>query len=202
LLLIGETELIPFATRRPTSLVIRVRRHSYWDREGIMETITNAVTEYLDKQQGSDRPLPPEVLKKAQPEGARRNKYSGMRPFDRLTPQQRLPLGEYEMWLEGCKKVNRQIWTEKQRQRSLNYEWDVVWVRDLDKGGMFVTNNISAILQHLSQHLPLKEYVLMYCDSRDIWDGLAYNGISVDFFSINETDYDRAISKLGERSSK
>ena len=67
---------------------------------------------------------------------------------------------------------------------------------------MFVTNNISAILQHLSQHLPLKEYVLMYCDSRDIWDGLAYNGISVDFFSINETDYDRAISKLRQRFSE
>jgi hypothetical protein len=61
----GGEELIPFATRLPASLVMRVRQHSYWDREGIMETITNAVTEYLDKQEGSDKPLPPEVLKKA-----------------------------------------------------------------------------------------------------------------------------------------
>lgn len=68
----GEEELIPFATRLPASLVMRIRQHSYWDREGIMETITNAVTEYLDKQEGSDKPLPPEVLKKA-PRGERRN---------------------------------------------------------------------------------------------------------------------------------
>ena len=84
-----------------------------------------------------------------------------------------------------------------------DYEWgvdrDVVWVRDLDKGGMSVTNNIDAILQHLGQHLPLKEYLLMYCDSRGVWDGLAYNGISADFFSLNEADYGRAISKLRER---
>ena len=84
-----------------------------------------------------------------------------------------------------------------------DYEWgvdrDVVWVRDLDKGGMSVTNNISAILQHLDRHVPLKEYLLMYCDSRGVWDGLAYNGVSVDFFSLNETDYNRAISKLRER---
>lgn len=61
----GVEELMPFATRLPASLVMRIRQHSYWDREGIMETITNAVTEYLDKQEGSDKPLPPEVLKKA-----------------------------------------------------------------------------------------------------------------------------------------
>ncbi|RDV11869.1 hypothetical protein DXT99_23480 [Pontibacter diazotrophicus] len=61
----GEEELMPFATRLPASLVMRIRQHSYWDREGIMETVTNAVVEYLDKQEGSDKPLPPEVLKKA-----------------------------------------------------------------------------------------------------------------------------------------
>ena len=89
-----------------------------------------------------------------------------------------------------------------------DYEWgvdrDVVWVRDLDldKGGMSVTNNIDAILQHLGQHLPLKEYLLMYCDSRGVWDGLAYNGVSMDFFSINETDYDQAIRRLRERFSE
>lgn len=59
-----EDELIPFATRLPKSLVLRIRQHSYWDREGIMETITNAATEYLDKFEGSNKPLPPEVLKK------------------------------------------------------------------------------------------------------------------------------------------
>ena len=84
-----------------------------------------------------------------------------------------------------------------------DYEWgvdrDVVWVRDLDRGGMSVTNNIDAVLQHLSQLLPITEYLLMYCDSRGGWDGLAYNGVSVAFFSLNETDYNRAISKVRER---
>lgn len=87
-----------------------------------------------------------------------------------------------------------------------DYEWgvdrDVVWVRDLDRGGMSVTNNIDGILQYLSQILPIKEYLLMYRDSTGVWDGLAFNGISVDFFSINETDYDRAIRKLRERFSE
>lgn len=81
-----------------------------------------------------------------------------------------------------------------------DYEWgidrDVIWVRDLDRGGMSVTNNISAILKYLDQHVPVKEYLLMYCDSMGRWDGLVYSGDTVGFFPINETDYNKAIQKL------
>jgi len=85
-----------------------------------------------------------------------------------------------------------------------DYEWgidsDVVWIRDLDKGGMSVTNNMNAILEHLSQCLPLQEYLLMYCDSTGTWDGLTYSGVTASFFSINETDYGKAIAKLRART--
>lgn len=86
-----------------------------------------------------------------------------------------------------------------------DYSWgidaDVVWIRDLDKGGMSVTNNIQNIINHLSEYLPIKEYRLMYCDSMGKWDGLEFTGsnLTVDYFSLNETDYDKAIKKLRHR---
>lgn len=59
-----------------------------------------------------------------------------------------------------------------------DYSWgidtDVVWIRDLDNGGMSVTNNIQNIINHLSEHLPIKEYRLMYCNSLGKWDGLKF----------------------------
>jgi len=95
--------------------------------------------------------------------------------------------------------------TEAAAGRS-DYEWgidkDVVWVRDLDRGGMSVTNNTDAILAHLSQHVPLQEYLLMYCDSTGTWDGLTFSGLTTDFFPLNERDYHKAISKLRERASR
>lgn len=94
--------------------------------------------------------------------------------------------------------------TEALAARS-DYEWgidrDVVWVRDLDRGGMSVTDNIRHILEHLNGHVPVKEYLLMYCDSTGRWDGLAYSGVGADFFPLNETDYGRAILKLRQRAS-
>ncbi|WP_347160326.1 hypothetical protein [Pontibacter chitinilyticus] len=101
-------------------------------------------------------------------------------------------------------KKQRGTNTEAEAARS-DYEWgidrDVVWVRDLDRGGMSVTNNISAILLHVSQHVPVKEYLLMYCDSSGTWDGLTFTGLTADFFPLNERDYGKAISKLREKAS-
>ncbi|GEO05520.1 hypothetical protein AAE02nite_31840 [Adhaeribacter aerolatus] len=83
-----------------------------------------------------------------------------------------------------------------------DYTWgidtDVVWIRDLDNGGMSVTNNIQNIINHLSEHLPIKEYRLMYGDSLGKWDGLKFigSGLKVDFFSLNEMDYHKVIQKL------
>lgn len=92
--------------------------------------------------------------------------------------------------------------TEALAARS-DYEWgidrNVVWIKDLDRGGMSVTNNIDAILKHLSHHVPLSDYLFMYCDSMGKWDGLTFNGIIPSFFPLNETDYNKAILKLPKR---
>ena len=60
-----EDELIPFATRLPKSMITRLKQHQYWDRESIMDTVINALEKYLNDFEGSNKPLPPEVLKKA-----------------------------------------------------------------------------------------------------------------------------------------
>lgn len=60
-----EDKLIPFATRLPKSMITRLKQHQYWDREAIMDTVINALGNYLDNFEGSNNPLPPEILKKA-----------------------------------------------------------------------------------------------------------------------------------------
>lgn len=41
-----------------------------------------------------------------------------------------------------------------------HFKWDrdgnVIWVKDLDKGDMSVTNNIDRVLEYLNEHLPVK----------------------------------------------
>lgn len=61
----GEEEnLIPFATRLPESLILKLRQHQYWDRESIMDTVTNSLNEYLEKFDGSNKSLPETIKNK------------------------------------------------------------------------------------------------------------------------------------------
>jgi hypothetical protein len=84
------------------------------------------------------------------------------------------------------------------------YEWgvdnDVIWIKDLDRGGVSVTNNIDSIIAYLSSVIHIKEYMLMYCDSLGIWDEIRIDeNHIITFNSINEKSYDSAIVMLRGR---
>lgn len=66
--------LIPFATRLPESLILRLKQHQYWDREIIMDTVINALNNYLDAFPDSNKVLPAGVLEKLSNKGRKKKK--------------------------------------------------------------------------------------------------------------------------------
>jgi hypothetical protein len=58
-----------------------------------------------------------------------------------------------------------------------DYEWgvdgDVIWIKDLDKGKKSVTNNIDNIIIYLSKLITVEDYMIMYRDSRKIWEEIS-----------------------------
>ncbi|KAA3435913.1 hypothetical protein [Rufibacter hautae] len=61
-----EDELRPFATRLPQSLILQLQQHQYWNRESIMDTVINALNQYLPQFPDSTKLLPAPVLAKKQ----------------------------------------------------------------------------------------------------------------------------------------
>lgn len=88
------------------------------------------------------------------------------------------------------------------RQSDFDYSFnvDIISIRDLDKGNKSVTNNIDNILTYINQVVPVSDYLVMYLDSRGVWDGVAvkeFSGsFSSRFFALNERDYDKAVAKM------
>ena len=66
--------LVPFATRLPESLILRLKQHQYWDREIIMDTVVNALNNYLNEFPDSNKPLPIGVLEKLSNKGRKKKK--------------------------------------------------------------------------------------------------------------------------------
>ena len=66
--------LIPFATRLPESLILRLKQHQYWDREIIMDTVIKALNNYLDAFPDSNKVLPAGVLEKLSNKGRKKKK--------------------------------------------------------------------------------------------------------------------------------
>jgi hypothetical protein len=76
-------------------------------------------------------------------------------------------------------------------------------IQDLcQPGTRSVTNAIDDILHELRERhaAPLPD-LLIYCDTRRIWDGIDHaGGEFTDFYSLNETDYESAVTKAVARA--
>lgn len=106
--------------------------------------------------------------------------------------------------------------TSRMQEQTLNlfgnraqYTWDrdgdIIAIVDADNGyGPSVTNDIQNVLRYIALELGegLQDYRILYRDSRGIWDGvhiLSHGGRhtgGVQFYSINERDYQRAKAKI------
>ncbi len=86
-----------------------------------------------------------------------------------------------------------------------NYDWriddDIIAIVDKG-GGKTVTNDIDNILKDISTEIPnLDKFQIIYQDSFGIWDGVIVKGARcIQFFSINETEYQKAKEKLNHNS--
>lgn len=73
----------------------------------------------------------------------------------------------------------------------------VISIVDLDLGSKSVTNDIDTVLDDIrAERGDLSGYAVIYRDSTGRWDGVRLVGSSVEFYSLNETDPERAASRL------
>ncbi|SFF34009.1 hypothetical protein [Spirosoma endophyticum] len=76
-------------------------------------------------------------------------------------------------------------------------EGSVIAIVDLDQGSKSVTNDMDNVLDDIRAELgDLSGYSVIYRDSTSRWDGVRLVGRSVEFYSLNETDPERAASRL------
>lgn len=76
-------------------------------------------------------------------------------------------------------------------------EGPVIAIVDLDQGSKSVTNDMENVLNDIRSELgDLAGYAVIYQDSMGRWDGVRLAGRSVEFYSLNETDPERAASRL------
>lgn len=74
---------------------------------------------------------------------------------------------------------------------------NIISIIDLDKGGLSVTNDIENIIQDLRNIIgDLSGYAIIYRDSMGIWDGIRIEGETINFYSLNETEYEKATQRL------
>lgn len=74
---------------------------------------------------------------------------------------------------------------------------NVITIVDLDQGSKSVTNDMDNVLDDIRSELgDLAGYAVIYRDSMGRWDGVRLVGRSVEFYSLNETDPERAASRL------
>jgi hypothetical protein len=76
-------------------------------------------------------------------------------------------------------------------------EGSVIAIIDLDQGSKSVTNDIENVLDDIRAKLgDLSGYSVIYRDSMGRWDGIRLERGVVEFYSLNETDPDRAAARL------
>jgi hypothetical protein len=74
----------------------------------------------------------------------------------------------------------------------------VISINDTGLGRRSVTNDIQAVLRKIEywHQGSIGAFKIMYRDSEGIWDGVNWDGQSVSFFALRETDEDKARDKL------
>ena len=76
-------------------------------------------------------------------------------------------------------------------------EGSVIAIVDLDQGSKSVTNDMENVLDDIKAEIgDLSGYSVIYRDSMGRWDGVRLAGRSVSFYSLNETEPERAASRL------
>ena len=76
-------------------------------------------------------------------------------------------------------------------------EGSVIAIVDLDQGSKSVTNDMENVLDDIRAEIgDLAGYAVIYRDSLGRWDGVRLVGRSVEFYSLNETDPERAAARL------
>jgi hypothetical protein len=76
-------------------------------------------------------------------------------------------------------------------------ESSVIAITDLDRGSKSVTNDIENVLDDIRAEIgDLAGYAVIYRDSMGRWDGVRLAGRVVEFYSLNETDPERATARL------
>ena len=71
---------------------------------------------------------------------------------------------------------------------------NILYITDLN-GMKSVTNDIENVLADITPEV-YQGKLIMYKDSQGIWDGIRYENNHIEFFSINETNFQNAKIKL------
>ncbi|RZK44394.1 MAG: hypothetical protein EOO61_03945 [Hymenobacter sp.] len=92
-------------------------------------------------------------------------------------------------------------WNVRKGQFRADYmytiEGSVIAIVDIDQGGKSVTNDIEDVLDDIRGKIgDLAGYAVIYRDSMGRWDGVRLVGSSVEFYSLNEIDGERAAARL------
>ncbi len=73
----------------------------------------------------------------------------------------------------------------------------VIAIIDLDQGSKSVTNDMEQVLDEIQAEIgSLAGYSVIYRDSMGRWDGVRLERGLVEFYSLNETDPERAAARL------
>lgn len=78
-----------------------------------------------------------------------------------------------------------------------NVTGSVIAIIDLDQGSKSVTNDMENVLDDIRAEVgDLSGYAVIYRDSMGRWDGVRLERGVVQFYSLNETDPERAAARL------
>jgi len=76
-------------------------------------------------------------------------------------------------------------------------EGSVIAIIDLDQGSKSLTNDMENVLADIRAKIgDLAGYAVIYRDSMGRWDGVRLERGVVEFYSLNETDPERAAARL------
>ena len=75
----------------------------------------------------------------------------------------------------------------------------VLIIEDSDLGNLSVTNDIQNVLESIYKDLEFLPEVVIYKDSEGNFDGVEHEkGKFIKFYSVNETDFEKALEKVSQ----
>jgi hypothetical protein len=91
----------------------------------------------------------------------------------------------------------RSSYTEHRAIYSYTVHGDIIAIVDHDQGKS-VTNDADNVIADLAANFDLSKYLVIYCDTRGIWDQLLVDstGSFAGFSSLNARDLPAALAKL------